>query len=105
MAKVLKQNMGILLWTAEQLFNNKILPLCFSPFCLWRRVHFHLGTKKQKKKKVSQNDKIVVRMSLCLCYFYLFHEGLAQTRNLGNKNRIVGEVGAQVAKHAEYVPA
>lgn len=36
---------------------------------------------------------------------YLFHEGLAQTHNLGKEDRVIGEVRAQVAEHAECVPA
>lgn len=36
---------------------------------------------------------------------YLFHEGLAQPHNLGKKDRVMGEVRPQVAKHAECVPA
>lgn len=36
---------------------------------------------------------------------YLFHEGLAQTHNLGEEDRVMGEVRAQVAEHAECVSA
>ena len=36
---------------------------------------------------------------------YLFHEALAQTHNLGEEDRVMREVRAQVADHAERVPA
>lgn len=35
---------------------------------------------------------------------YLFHECLAKTHNLGKEDRVMGEVRAQVAEHAECVP-
>lgn len=35
---------------------------------------------------------------------YLFHEGLAETHDLGKEDGVMGEVGAQVAEHTERVP-
>ena len=34
---------------------------------------------------------------------YLFHEGLSQADHLGEEDGVVGQVGAQVAQHAEGV--
>lgn len=36
---------------------------------------------------------------------YLLHESFAQTHDLGKEDGVVGQVGAQVAQHAERVPA
>lgn len=36
---------------------------------------------------------------------HLLHESFSQTHHLGEEDGVVGEVGAQVAQHAERVPA
>lgn len=36
---------------------------------------------------------------------YLLHESLSQTHDFGKEDGVIGEVGAQVAQHAECVPA
>lgn len=83
--------------------------LSFLPFCLWHQVCFHFGTREEKNPhNIQYYILIVVRMYFIFIYevfFYLFHEGLAQTHNLGKKNGIVGEMRAQVAEHAECFPA
>lgn len=90
-------------------------------FCHFLSYHFVSGIgsafilvlRSKTTKNIQYYILIVVRMYLGLyiyiyiyeVFFYLFHEGLAQTHNLGKKNGIVGEMRAQVAEHAECIPA
>lgn len=63
------------------------------------------GHQRGGKIRLGCGEDVVMLKFFHLFFFYLFHEALAQTNYLGKEDRVVGEVRAQIAEHAERVPA